>query len=196
MPDRKFLLLLLLLPLLLCACGHKEEQAQTQLSQAEAVQAKGDLAKADALLQKVVASYPGTKAAAEASRRLQQVRAALAPQREKTLQKLVLRFRDLIDGYRAMYGHTPASLQEIDKSGYFFDSKYIADVVPADCRVYLDLGKSGYRVWAFQDQAPQGEMYDSANSRVEAAARQATLQNLSARGNARQLGNLFSYGQG
>lgn len=71
--------------------------------------------------------------------------------------KLFERVTTVLEGYQAFSGKLPLQLQDLDAGGYMFDSAYLADVLPQDVLLYLELSanRGATRMWlqqAGQDQ--------------------------------------------
>lgn len=76
--------------------------------------------------------------------------------------KLLDSYQQVLAGYKAMYGHYPASVKELDQSDYFFDTDYLADLAGKDFQVYLWLAADGstFKVWCLQTGKAQGYLVD------------------------------------
>lgn len=53
--------------------------------------------------------------------------------------KIFDRVNSVLSGYRAYRGQAPEKLTDLDQGDYMFDSRYLADIVPADSLLYLEL---------------------------------------------------------
>lgn len=54
-------------------------------------------------------------------------------------EKVFDRVNSVLSGYRAYRGQAPQTLAELDQNDYMFDSRYLADIVPTDSQLYLEL---------------------------------------------------------
>jgi hypothetical protein len=63
--------------------------------------------------------------------------------------KVFDRVNSVLSGYRAYRGQAPGKLADLDQGDYMFDSQYLADIVPADSLLYLELTPEldGTRLW-------------------------------------------------
>jgi len=63
--------------------------------------------------------------------------------------KIFERLVTVLDGYQAFSGKLPLNLQDLDSGGYMFDSAYLADILPQDVALYLELAsdKAATRMW-------------------------------------------------
>lgn len=177
-------------------CGKSEEgkrqEAQAELAQGREQYNRNQLAEAETTLQRVAEKYPQTEQAKEAAAWLD----AIPGKRENDLRlacyEVLGRLRDILDGYRAVYGNLPASFQEIDASDYFFDSDYLAGVVPADFTVYLVFrGRQGYQVWGVRQGEEHGYLYDSEPAGFRRFDDPAEVKKLESDATAVRIGNLI-----
>ena len=70
--------------------------------------------------------------------------------------KLLDSYQQVLAGYKAMYGHYPASVKDLDQSDY------LADLAGKDFQVYLWLAADGstFKVWCLQTGKAQGYLVD------------------------------------
>lgn len=181
--------------LLFTACS-SEPKVVKALEQAEAVAAAGNLEGAIPLYEALLADYPKSKAAVEAETGLRTIRLTLS--REKAeLTEALGSIRDVLEGFRSMYGHYPKALADLDNGEYFFDGQYLAGVVPRDAKVYLLFaGAPPYRVWAFKNGREQGLLLDATAAESRSAVRSEALVALESAGPAEvEIGALAAYGK-
>ncbi len=177
--------LALVLPLLLLAgCSDFDEmKSRRQLVQAEALLQEGQEAQAEELLVLLLNRYPGTQAADGARRHLQRLQDKREMLERQAFEEILGSFQQVLSGYRTLHAGYPASLEALDASGYFFDTSYLEEVVPAGYRVYLWLYEdgSGYRAWCVADDKPRGYAIDEQGGRVVPFEREAELEKFSQR---------------
>jgi hypothetical protein len=143
------IVLICFLPLLLFACTSSEDKAQAEYTRIDAIEKGGDVDQAFPLYAKLAQQYPETPAGKQATAALERIARMRDAAVGVEIAKQVERLRLTLDGYNSMFGKLPASSKELDASGYFFDSKYLGEIVPAGHTTYLLLdGKDGTRIWS------------------------------------------------
>lgn len=147
----------LLLAVGLSGCSSPEEKAQADYQQAVTIEKAGDLDQALSLYETLAKKYPETKAGRLASKARVRIVALKQTRQHLVMEKHAERLRMVLSGYQSMYGRFPASVHDLDQGEYFFDSKYLAETVPADGKIYLLLaGKDGTRFWLLQQGVDSG----------------------------------------
>lgn len=185
-------LLIVSLTILLGGCADSDEKkGQALLTQAEALLEQGREAAAEAVLTDLLAQYPSSQAATKGRQEMQSI---MASREERAKQKLITQkltkivdsYRQVLDGYRAMYSEYPRSIASLDESDYFFDSSYLEEITPADFQVYLFLQEdgSGYRLWSVNADSARGYRVDAAGKQMLAFDTVETLAELKTRYNA------------
>ncbi len=144
--------LLFLIVLGLQGCGDSEKKAQLELDRAQALQQTGEMIEAEELFRDIVLKYPKTAVDTTARLKLDELARAQQAAR-KTLVDTLESLVQVFEGYRSLYGGYPQALEDLDTSGYFFDSAYMAEVVPEAVTVYLVLDGDAQRflLWAFDE---------------------------------------------
>jgi len=143
------IILIMLCAMLISGCSSPEEKAQAEYQRIVAIEKAGDFDQALALYEALAKEYPDTPAGRLASKARVRVVALKKTQQLLSMQKHIESLRMVLTGYQTMYGQFPKAVQDLDDGNYFFDSKYLAETVPADGRIYLLLaGPQGTRFWA------------------------------------------------
>lgn len=152
-----FFVLALVFSLTIAGCGRQEKEAKAELSKAVALEQGGNLVEAEALIQEILQRFPQTEAATQAKALAQKV-AVRKQEVSSELAGLLERMVQVVQGYKAMYGSYPVAIEDLDREDYFFDSGYLAEMIPAELDVYLLLDGSSedYRFWVFNPQAQLG----------------------------------------
>lgn len=169
--------------LLLVGCSDFDEmKSQRLLSQAKSLVEQGEREQAEQALTELLARYPNTQAGEVARQhiaRLQQQRAAMDRQH---FAKILGSFQQVFDGYQAVYGEYPRSLDALDASGYFFDAAYLDGLIPDGFQVYLLLTPGGdrYRAWCVATNQPNGYAIEAHAQGLTAVEREKTLSELQA----------------
>ncbi len=186
-------ILLLMVVFGLQGCGDSEKKVQLELDRAQALQQSGEMIQAGDLFRDIVLKYPKTAVATEARSRLDELERAQTEARRNlvdTLESLV----QVVEGYRSIYGQYPQALEDLDASGYFFDSAYMAGVVPESVTAYLVLDGEAqkFKVWAF-DELMRFGISSSDEARLEDFSGGEAIEGLQAAYRpALRLGNLVS----
>jgi|GEM_PF-5328320 len=143
-----------LLPILLFACTSAEEKAQAEYTRIAAIEQAGDVDQALILYDRLALDSPNTPAAQQAIAAKKRILMTRESALRLEMADQVERFRLAFDGYRSMFGKLPVSVKEFDASGYFFDSEYLAEMVPAGYTTYLLLDKNEFRLWPLRADKP------------------------------------------
>jgi len=161
------------------ACGNRETGAELLLQQAGLAERAGETQRAENLYRQVVSDFPRTAAVARAHAgliRLRQPRVAARNPADAFFESLTM----VLEGYRSLYGVYPRSADEIDASGYLFDSDYMAEQVPGSSEAYLVLGDqegSPYRIWLLSKEGGEGVALAGPGGKPRPSARE-ELQSL------------------
>lgn len=148
----RFLLTVFLATTLLTACGDsaRDKAAIQALSSARAQEEQLSPEQTIALYQSVIDKYSKTKQAEQARAAILLVKRHQQSALFKRSASLVFkRVRTVLDGYQAFSGKLPLRLQDLDSNGYMFDSAYLAEILPEDVALYLELAadKGATRMW-------------------------------------------------
>lgn len=128
------------------------EKARVDYEKALSVELKGDLDQADALYAKILADYPSTEGATLAEEAQQRIASKRSELLKKEMLDQIERILLIFNGYKSMFGHLPESPAELDGSEYFFDSAYLAELVPAGYTTYVVFGDSApFGIWPIRD---------------------------------------------
>ena len=151
----RLLLTIILAISLLTACSDSAaDKAATQaLSDARAQEQLLPAQQAIALYQVVIDKYPKTKQAEQAQAATLRVKRHQQYVQYKRSSGLILeRVSTVLEGYQAFTGKFPLKLQDLDSGGYMFDSAYLADILPDDVVLYVELGadKTATCMWLQQ----------------------------------------------
>jgi len=145
--------------LLLVGCSDFDEmKSQRSLLQADALMQQGDELLAEQALADLVAKYPETQSGIVASKRLFQIQKQRELRERQAFAKVLDSYRQVLDGYHALYAEYPRSILALDQSDYFFDSAYLEEITPENYQAYLWLKSDGtdYRVWSVTQEKARG----------------------------------------
>lgn len=83
--------------------------------------------------------------------------------------KIFDRVNSVLSGYRAYRGQAPEKLTDLDQGDYMFDSQYLADIVPTDSLLYLELTPEldSARLWLETSGEIQAASRQLAGTQVE-----------------------------
>lgn len=179
--------LIVMLTFLLGGCADSDEvKGQGLLSQADTLLEQGREDAAEAVLADLLAQYPSSQAATEGRRKLHSIMASRKESTNQKLTQILDSYRQVLDGYQAMYSEYPRSIASLDESDYFFDSSYLEEITPADFQVYLFLQEdgSGYRLWCVNADSARGYRVDAAGKQLLPFDSVETLAELKTRYNA------------
>ena len=125
-----------------------EEKAQTAYDKAFIVEKGADGDQAMTLYNQIIADYPDTEAAALAAKGKVRIVSQRDQALKKAMQDQIGRILLVLNGYQSMMGRLPASIADLDEGDYFFDSDYLAEVVPEGYTTYLVLSADAPpRIW-------------------------------------------------
>ena len=145
--------------LLLVGCSDFDEmKSQRSLLQADALMQQGNELLAERALADLVAKYPETQSGLVASKRLLQIQKQRELVELKAFTRILGSYRQVLNGYHALYAEYPSSISALDQSGYFFDSAYLEEITPENYQIYLWLKSDGtdYRIWCVAQEKERG----------------------------------------
>jgi len=152
-------IVLLACTLLLIGCSDFDEmKSQRSLLQADALMQQGNELLAEQALTELVAKYPETQSGIVASKRLFQIQKQREIRERQAFAKVLESYRQVLNGYHALYAEYPRSISALDQSGYFFDSAYLEEITPENYQAYLWLKSDGtdYRIWCVTQEKARG----------------------------------------
>ena len=152
--------------LFLGGCGDSDEtKGERLLGQAETLMQQDNELQAEQVLIDLIAKYPETQSRVAASNHLQRIQKQRALRKSERITKILDRYQQILDGYRAVYAEYPRSIAALDQSGYFFDSAYLEEVTPDGYKAYLWLKSDGsaYSVWCVALETGHGLVVETAN---------------------------------
>ena len=152
-------IVLLACTLLLIGCSDFDEmKSQRSLLQADALMQQGNELLAEQALTELVAKYPETQSGIVASKRLFQIQKQREISERQAFAKVLDSYRQVLNGYHALYAEYPRSISALDQSGYFFDSAYLEEITPENYQAYLWLKGDGtdYRIWCVTQEKARG----------------------------------------
>ena len=152
-------IVLLACTLLLIGCSDFDEmKSQRSLLQADALMQQGNELLAEQALTELVAKYPETQSGIVASKRLFQIQKQREIRERQAFAKVLESYRQVLNGYHALYAEYPRSISALDQSGYFFDSAYLEEITPENYQTYLWLKSDGtdYRIWCVTQEKARG----------------------------------------
>lgn len=139
-----------------------EEKAQNAYDKAFAVEKTADTDQAMLLYDKLIAEYPGTEGAALAEKGRLRVFEMKEKRLKAQVRDQVARLLLALNGYQSMYGAMPATISVLDESEYFFDSDYLAEMIPKPFTTYLVLSAdSSPKIWSLH--ADKDSVYTSSD---------------------------------
>ena len=124
-----------------------KEKALKAYEEAVVVERAADSERAMTLYDKVIADYPDTEGAVLAAKRKLRILGTREQGLKKEMQDQVGRILLVLNGYQSMFSKLPASISDLDDGKYFFDSEYLAEVVPEGYTTYLALSDESPRIW-------------------------------------------------
>lgn len=145
--------------LMLSGCSDFDEMKSDRLLlQAETLMEQGNELQAEEVLADLIARYPGTQSGEKAGKQLFQIQQRRELRERAEFTKILDSYRQVLDGYHALYAEYPHSVSALDQSEYFFDSAYLEEIIPDGYKVYLWLKSdgSGYRVWCVAEEKERG----------------------------------------
>lgn len=155
--------------LLLSGCSDFDEmKSQRLLIQAETLIQQGNELQAEQVLTDLVARYPATQSSRDANKHLYRIQKQRELRERRAFAKILDSYRQVLDGYYALYAEFPRSLSALDQSDYFFDSPYLEEIVPDDYQVFLWLKSDGsdYRVWCVTLEKERGYSVNAKSNRL------------------------------
>ena len=155
----QFLFAIFAVSLLLGGCSDFDEmKSQRLLIQAEVLLQQGSELQAEQALAALVARYPETQSGLVASKRLLQIQKQRELKERQAFAKILDSYRQVLNGYQALYAEYPRSILALDQSDYFFDSAYLEEITPENYQAYLWLKSDGsyYRVWCVTPELERG----------------------------------------
>lgn len=153
----------------LAGCGDSDEtKGERLLGQAEALMQQKNELQAEQVLNDLIAKYPETQSGDVASKRLLQIQKQRELRNREVFAKTLDSYRQILDGYQALYAEYPRSISALDQSDYFFDSTYLEEIIPENYQIYLWLKSdgSGYRVWCFTQEFERGYAVEALSRRL------------------------------
>jgi hypothetical protein len=181
---RPILLLAFAATALLGGCSDFDEmKSQRQLIQAERLLEQGDELNAEQALSELIAKYPNTQAGDVAIKHLSRIVKQRERRERMAFAKILDSYRQVLDGYRALYAEYPKSASDLDQSDYFFDTSYLDQVTPEGYQVFLWLKSdgSGYRVWCIAPDKERGYAVEALNRNLEPFNRDEMLDTINMR---------------
>lgn len=125
-----------------------EEKSEMAYKQALAVERTTGGDQAVILYDQIIADYPDTEGAALAAKGKVRIVSQRDQALKKEMQDQIGRILLVLNGYQSMMGRLPASIADLDEGEYFFDSDYLAEVVPEGYTTYLVLSADAPpRIW-------------------------------------------------
>lgn len=125
-----------------------EEKAQSAYDKAFIIETTADIEQAMLLYDKLIAEYPGTEGAALAEKGKLRIFAIQEKILKGEVRDQVARLLLALNGYQSMFGRMPVSIADLDDGEYFFDSDYLAEMIPAPYTTYLALSADeSPRIW-------------------------------------------------
>lgn len=155
--------------LLLGGCSDFDEmKSKRMLIQAENLIAQGDEYKAEQVLQTLVANYPGTQAGELSKKHLVRILKQREINEQKEFAKILDSYRQVLNGYKAMYAEYPKSISALDQSDYFFNTAYLDEITPEGYAVYLWLKSdgTGYRAWCLSAHKKRGFAMEALSNKL------------------------------
>ena len=155
--------------LLLGGCSDFDEmKSQRLLIQAETLLQQGSELQAEQALAALAARYPETQSGLVASKRLLQIKKQRELKERQAFAKILDSYRQVLNGYQALYAEYPRSILALDQSDYFFDSAYLEEITPENYQAYLWLKSDGsdYRVWCVTPELERGYALEVASHRL------------------------------
>lgn len=147
-------------------CGDFDEmKGQRSLIEANKLVEQGDEQSAEKAFAELVAKYPNTRASETASKQLIRIQRQREFRERKEFAKILESYKQVLNGYHALYAQYPDSLAALDNSEYFFDAAYLDEITPEGYQVYLWLKDSGsrYSIWCVADDKQRGYAIESAS---------------------------------
>lgn len=170
--------------LLLIGCSDFDEmKSQRLLIQAEVLIQQGSELKAEQALADLVARYPETQSGIVASKRLLQIQKQRELKERVAFAKVLDSYRQVLNGYQALYAEYPRSVSALDQSDYFFDSAYLEEITPENYQAYLWLKSdgSGYRVWCVTQDLERGYAVEASSRRLVPFERDGVVKKIKTR---------------
>lgn len=169
---------------LLSGCSDFDEMKSNRaLIQAELLIKQGDELQAEKALAELVAKYPATQSGEIAGKRLYRIQKQRELRERAVFAKILDSYRQVLDGYHALYAEYPVSVSALDQSDYFFDSAYLEEITPDGYQIYLWLKAdgSGYRAWCVTPEKERGYAAEALSRSLVAFDREEILKKIDAR---------------
>jgi hypothetical protein len=180
----KLLFATLAVCLLLSGCSDFDEmKSQRLLIQAEVLIQQGSELQAEQALADLVAKYPETQSGIVASKRLMLIQKQRERREREAFAKVLDSYRQVLNGYQALYAEYPRSIADLDQSDYFFDSAYLEEITPDSYQAYLWLKSdgSGYRIWCVTPELERGYAVEASSRSLVPFERDALVKKIKAR---------------
>lgn len=157
-----------------------KEKSLTAYEEAAAVERSADTEQAMALYNRIISDYPETEGAVLAEKGKMRIFEAREQELKKEMQDQVGRILLVLNGYQSMFGKLPESTSDLDDGKYFFDSDYLAEVVPEGYTTYLALSDTSPRIWPVR--ADKDTVYASTdkNGSLQGMSKSDALQQIEA----------------
>jgi hypothetical protein len=175
------LLALTVFALFVGGCSDFDEmKSQRSLAQAETLMKQGNELEAEQALIGLIAKYPRTQSAEKAGKLLSHIKKHRELRERREFAKVLDSYRQVLNGYHALYAEYPRSVDALDQSDYFFDSSYLKEITPEGYQVYffLQTDGSGYLVWCVSEERELGYVVNSMEQKLIPFNRAQTLEEL------------------